>query len=260
MATDVAFTLAVLSLLGSRVPTRLRIFLLALAIADDVGSVVVLAVVGRLHVGGSTISAAACAAGALVAVLLTVVSRRRAAGAWAFIVLGLALWWLLAHLGVEPTLAGVAVGALVPTGERPELPGLQLERVMAPLSSFVVLPLFALVAAGVDLGTRPWRGNLGLVSVLLVARTLGKAGGILLACLIAVRLGFGRLPRSITWGQLSGSALLCGIGFTVPLLFAEHAFAGHPSELAATKVALLLASVLCAVAGLLVLQRKLPRR
>jgi NhaA family Na+:H+ antiporter len=258
MATDVAFTLAALSLLGSRVPTELRVFLLALAIADDVGSVVVLALTAHQGVGTSALGRVGCAAGVALVLALALGARRSGRSPWTFVLLAAVLWWLLAHLGIEPTLAGVAIGVIVPTGESTSS-GLRLESVVAPISAFVVLPLFALVAAGVDLTARPWHANGPLIGALLAARTAGKALGILGACLLATRLGVGRLPRGVSWRHLGGAALLCGIGFTVPLLFAEHSFAGDPAQLAATKVALLAASVLCAIAGLVVLARTLPR-
>jgi NhaA family Na+:H+ antiporter len=116
------------------------------------------------------------------------------------------------------------------------------------------------VVAGVDLTASPWRGDLDLIGPLLAARVLGKAIGIFAACAVVVRLGGSRLPRSNTWEQMAGTSLLCDIGFTVPLLFAERAFGGDPVRLAATKVALLVASVLCAAAGLLMLRRVLPGR
>jgi NhaA family Na+:H+ antiporter len=258
MATDVAFTLAALSLLGSRVPTELRVFLLALAIADDVGSVVVLALTAHQGVGTSALERLACAAAVAVVLVGALVARRRRRAPWTFVLLAVALWWLLAQLGIEPTLAGVAIGVIVPTGDASSS-GLRLESAVAPVSAFVILPLFALVAAGVDLTAKPWQANGALIAPLLAARSVGKALGILGACLLAIRLGVGRLPRGVGWRQLAGAALLCGIGFTVPLLFAEHSFAGEPVRLAATKVALLGASLVCAIAGLAVLARTLPR-
>ena len=260
MATDVAFTLAALSLLSTRAPRSLRIFLLTLAIADDVGSVIILALVGHQRVDVSSGVRVLCALGVVATVALTTLARRRRLGPLWFVALALLLWWLLAHVGIEPTLAGVVIGVLAPTDARPRAAGLTLERAAAPLSSFVILPLFALVAAGVDLSVKPWLGQADLIGPLVAARVLGKSLGIVGACLLCVRLGFGRLPRSISWPQLGAAALFCGIGFTVPLLFAEHTFAGEPARLAATKVALVGASVLCAAVGVVVLSRVLPRR
>ena len=219
---------------------------------------VVLALTAHQGVGTSALARLGCALGVAAVLALALLARRQRRSPWSFVLLAAVLWWLLAHLGVEPTLAGVAIGVIVPTGETASS-GLRLEAAVAPISAFVILPLFALVAAGVDLTARPWHGNGPLIGALVAARTAGKALGILGACLLAIRLGFGRLPRGVGWRQLAGAALLCGIGFTVPLLFAEHTFAGDPAQLAATKVALLGASVLCAIAGHVVLARTLPR-
>jgi Na+:H+ antiporter, NhaA family len=260
MATDVAFTLAALSLMSTRAPTSLRVFLLTLAIADDVGSVVVLALIGHQRVDVSALVRLLSALGVVAVVILATFARRRRSGPAVFIVLTLVLWWLLAHVGIEPTLAGVVIGVLAPADGRPRAAGLTIERAVSPLSSFVILPLFALVAAGIDLSVKPWLGHGDLIGPLVAARVMGKSLGILGACALCVRLGLGRLPRSVSWRQLGSAAVLCGIGFTVPLLFAEHTFAGEPAQLAATKVALVGASVLCAAVGLLLLNRVLPRR
>jgi NhaA family Na+:H+ antiporter len=253
MATDVAFTLGALSLVGSRVSRELRVFLLALAVADDVASVVLLALTG--HAKSSLSPAAAMLWGleCLAALAIVLIARRRMRFAWLFVLAAALLWWGFAHLGIEPPLAGVVVGVAVPSGDAPSVVGLRLERALAPLSAFVVLPLFALVVGGVDLSARPWSGQGGLILALLLARTLGKLLGIIGAVAIVTRLRVGRLPEGTSWIQMAGAALLCGIGFTVPLLFATQAFSGSSAMVAASKVALLAASVLCAALGLAVI-------
>ena len=249
MATDVAFTLGVLSLLGKRLPISLRVFLLALAVADDVASVIVLALTSHEPSGHSTSALILFAACALLVVGTTLALRRHSQKVRWYLLLGLILWWLLAQLGIEPTLAGVIVGILVPTGALATRPGVRLEKWVVPLSTFLVLPLFALVATGVDLGARPWSSNAHVIVPILGARLIGKAGGILLACALMLRFRIGRLPEAVNWSHLVGASILCGIGFTVPLLFAQNAFHGSPSLLAGTKLALLFASILCAVIG-----------
>jgi len=259
MATDVAFTLGALSLLGRRVSTHLRVFLLTLAVADDVASVIVLALVG--HQGSSLPlgQRLACAGVALGVVGGALAVRRRYRGVALWIALTGVLWWLLCQLHLEPTLAGVIIGVLVLSGADPTSPGLRLERRVAPLSAFVVLPLFALTAGGVDLVARPWSGNGGVIIALLGARVIGKAVGIVGVSALVVRLGFGRLPPDTSWRQMIGAGVLCGIGFTVPLLFAAQQFSGQPGRLAATKVALLAASMLCTAVGLVILMAFRPR-
>ncbi len=251
MATDIAFTLAALSLIPGRVSLSLRIFLLALAVADDVLSVVVLAFNG--HVGPSGGAAALVLAVAVVAVVLVaaVAARRRRAHWSVWIVLCGGLWWAMATLGIEPTLAGVIVGVMVPNGTDPALPGVSLERAVVPIATFLVLPLFGIVAGGIDLSTVSSAMSGGLLVSLLAARSIGKLIGIAGAVAIAVRLGLGALPAETSWRQMIGAALTCGIGFTVPLLFAEQSFGADPALLATTKVGLLLASLLCAIVGLI---------
>ena len=254
MATDVAFTLGVISLVGARVSISLRVFLLALAVADDVASVIVLALTGRGNALGSTGSTVLALVGVVVLIGATLLARRRRAPWVIYVTLTLALWWCLAHLGIEATLAGVLVGVAVPAGHgHTERAGAQLERLTVPLSTYAVLPAFALVAGGVDLATQPWRHGTGVLFGVLAARTIGKVVGIVGAVALAVRFGVATLPDDTSWRQMLGAGLLCGIGFTVPLLFATRAFGGAPLMLDETKVALLAASVLCAVLGLCVL-------
>ena len=253
MATDVAFTLGALSLIGTKVSRDLRVFLLTLAIADDVASVIVLAVTSH-H--GSSMGPRGTALFALLAVatvVAAVVARSRFPSATVFIALALIGWWALAHLGIEPTLAGVIIGVLVPTGSAPRVVGLRLERAIAPVSAFLILPIFAIVAGGVDVAARPWAHQGGLVSALLISRSLGKVLGIVGGVALVVRIGAGRLPSGTSWAQMMGAALLCGIGFTVPLLFAAHAFGSSPPLIAATKIGLLVASIACAGGGLAVI-------
>jgi Na+:H+ antiporter, NhaA family len=250
MATDVAFTLGALSLLGRGTSRQLRTFLLTLAVADDVASVMVLAVTahnGSHHPVGITLGLVAGALGVIAAALL---ARRFLPSLVIFGFLALIMWWLFAQLGIEPTLAAIVVALFLPTGDNLALAGPRAERFLAPVSTFLVLPLFAIVVGGVDLATHPWRGSSGLVVAIVAARSIGKFLGIFGGVAVVTRFGLGQLPAKTTWGQLGGAALLCGIGFTVPLLFADAAFGNQPVYLEATKFALIVASLLCAVVGL----------
>ena len=250
MATDIAFTLAALSLIQGRVSLSLRIFLLALAVADDVLSVIVLAVTGHHPGGSSSFVTTLIVVGIAGSILLCIWMRRRRQGWVPWVILGATLWWLFAKIGIEPTLAGVVVGILVPHGSEDGLPGVVLERAMVPLSTWFVLPLFALVAAGVDLRSISLEGRAGLVLAILAARSIGKLIGIGGATAIAIRFGLGSLPTETSRLEMAGAAITCGIGFTVPLLFAEQAFGADASLLALTKVSLLAASLVCAVIGI----------
>ena len=206
MATDIAFALGVLALLGRRVPAALKVFLLTLAVVDDLGSVAVVA----LGYGGA---------------------------------------------GVSPALAGVAVGLLVPVGGPARLAG-RLEDALHPVSAFLVVPLFALANAGVTLdpGTMAAPGAGAVLGGVVVGRVLGKVAGITAAAWLATRLGLASRPEGTTWGQLAGVATVAGIGFTVPLFVADLAFPDG-RLLAPVKLGLVAASVVCGVAGAVVLVR-----
>ncbi|HEY1733675.1 MAG TPA: Na+/H+ antiporter NhaA [Acidimicrobiales bacterium] len=269
MATDVAFTLGAMALLGRRVPPALRVFVLALAVADDVGSVIVLAVVSasRVHVRPWVLAVAV-----VWFALVAIASRRVRTSWWPYVVAALVEWALLAWGGVEPTLAGAFVGLVVPCVARPPTarpapsterpapstersPSAMLERVLNPVSILLVLPLFALANTGVDLGAPGLTSGAGgsVVVGIVVARLVGKLGGITVATAIVVRCRAVELPDGVRWSQLAGAAAMCGMGFTVPLLFATSAFAGHPPLVAAAQIGLLGGTAVAFVVGAAIL-------
>ena len=260
MATDIAFALGALALLGRRVPPGLRVVLLTLAVADDIGSVVVLAV----FYSSRTFAPALVAAAVLVAALS--LHRRRTGGSLAVALLGGgALWVLLAAGGIEPALAGVVAGLLVPgvaragTG-RPDRtptadPAAALETRVAPWSAFLVLPLFAVANAGITFhrGILAPPGATAVFAGVALARVVGKLAGITLACLLVVRLGLGRLPDGVRWRHVAGGAAVAGIGFTVPLLIAELAFLHDPPLVTAAELGLFAGSTLAFAVGAAIL-------
>ena len=284
MATDIAFALGVLALLGSRVPAALKVFLLTLAVVDDLGSI---AVVALFYSRGVEPAALALAAGLLV--LVAVLVR---AGVWwlpLHIGLGIAVWLAMWHSGVSPALAGVAMGLLTPArptqdwmvardrggelagklAEDPRPPRLRemlrevrgtvplaerLAHDLHPVSAFLVVPLFALANAGVSLerGGLTAPGATAVLGGVLAGRVLGKLAGISTAVWLAVRFGLARRPEGASWTQLAGVATVAGIGFTVPLFVADLAFPDGRFQ-APVKLGLLLASVIAGAAGALVL-------
>jgi NhaA family Na+:H+ antiporter len=262
MATDIAFALGALALLGRRVPPGLRVVLLTLAVADDIGSIVVLA---GFYSSRTYLPAVAAAIG-VVAVLVVLRRTTRVSTAVA-LGGGVVLWLLLAAGGVEPALAGVVAGLTVPgtraVGGRARGPGspvvvdpaARLEAGVAPWSAFVVLPVFAVANAGITFhaGILAPPGATAVFVGVGLARVLGKLGGITLACLLVVRLGLGRLPGGVRWHHLAGGAAVAGIGFTVPLLIAELAFASDPPLVTAAELGLFAGSALAFAVGAAVL-------
>jgi NhaA family Na+:H+ antiporter len=287
MATDVAFALGVLALLGPRVPPVLKLFLLTLAIVDDLGSILVVA---GFYSGALRLPALAAAAAVVVAVL----GLRRARIDWMppYVACGAGLWLALHAAGVNAALAGAAMGLLAPA--RPVTPpgALQrssqalasapgpwplqdalrqargtvstverLEHGLHPLSAFLVVPLFALANAGVTLhgGALAEHGAPLVLAGVVAGRVLGKPAGILLAVWLALRLRLGAWPAGTGWRQLAGVATVAGIGFTVPLFVADLAFPGGRFG-AAVKLGLLLASLASGTAGVVILRASLPPR
>jgi len=240
MATDIAFTLGVVAIAGRHLPSEVRLFLLTLAIADDAFSVIVLAFTGAAHVRGWGLGPFA-----LVVVLSFFLTRRTNRLGVNLLVLA-ALWSCLVWANVEPPLAGVVAGLFV-SFKKPS--SLVLEDVTNRLSNGAVLPLFALVACGVR-----WRSLsfdratyvviFGLVAIRIVGKVLGIMGGVAFA-----RTFKWRLENAITWRVLAGVSVLCAIGFTVPLLFANALFGSRSPAYAADTLGLLLASVVAAVIG-----------
>jgi NhaA family Na+:H+ antiporter len=290
MATDIAFALGVLALLGSRVPAALKVFLLTLAVVDDLGSIAVVALFYSRDVDPVGLALAA----GLVALVAALVRW----GVWwlpLHIGLGVALWLAMWRAGVSPALAGVAMGLLTPA--RPTAPpelardrGGELAGALAddpgpprlremlreargtvplaerlahdlhPVSAFLVVPLFALANAGVSLerGGLAAPGAGAVFGGILAGRVVGKLAGISLATWLAVRLGLAVRPEGTSWAQLAGVATVAGIGFTVPLFVADLAFPDGRFQ-APVKLGLLLASVVTGVAGALVLVRTAGR-
>lgn len=259
MATDIAFVLGALALLGDRVPPGVRVFLLTLAIVDDIGAIAVIALFYTAEID-------LVALGAAAAILAAIVVGRRVWPVWrapVYLVAGLCLWFAMLKSGVHPTIAGVLMGVLTAVyaprsaaGESDVSPNERFQAAIHPWTSYVVIPIFALANAGVSLSgdvlgdalTSPV--FLGVVAGLV----LGKAVGISVASLGAVRARVGPLPTGVDRGHVLGAATLAGIGFTVSLFVAELAFTDQALRDQA-KIGVLAASVLAAALGLTGLAR-----
>jgi Na+:H+ antiporter, NhaA family len=240
MATDIALTLGSLSLLGARVPTPLRLFVLTLAVLDDVGSVIALAFTRPLQVHHWFLIGTALLIGA-VALVLT-----RRGHTWAMWVALVGAWVVLQRLGVEPALAGVIVGVAIPV--RPE--SIRLERALDHVNAYLVLPLFSFVATGIALHFSLWHARAGrIIFAMLLVRVLGKALGIFLGVRLSELVGGVRTPE-LHGTILIGVGFLCAIGFTVPLVFTSVLVSVGSTPYNAVTVGLLLASLVGGALGL----------
>lgn len=254
-ATDIAFALGILSLLGKRVPSSLKIFLLALAIIDDLGAIIIIALFYTANLSLVSIAVAAAALLALFALNRSGVVRRAA-----YILLGAVLWVSVLKSGVHATLAGVALAFMIPLDAREERSERTLsesiEHDLHPWVSFMILPLFAFVNAGIDLrglalGQLASPVPLGIMLGLFI----GKQVGVFLFSWVAVRLKLASLPEGSNWSQLYGIALMTGIGFTMSFFIDSLAFVDGTVYGYADKLAILLGSLLSGIAGYLVLRR-----
>ncbi|HEX7876491.1 MAG TPA: Na+/H+ antiporter NhaA [Sphingobium sp.] len=255
-ATDIAFAIGVLALLGPRAPASLKLLLTAIAIVDDMGAVAIIALV---YSHGVDLAALAGAG----AVLLAMVGLNRlGVRALAPYLLGFAaLWYFTLLSGVHATVAGVLAAMTVPVRRTPAAPDAQdsplhrLEHAVHPWSAYLIVPLFGFANAGLTID----RAALGaLLSPLplgiAVALFLGKQGGIFGGIWVANRLGLAKRPTGVSWAQLYGMALLCGVGFTMSLFLGALAFPASPVLIEEAKIGILAGSLLSATAGYLVLR------
>ncbi len=253
-ATDIAFALGILSLLGSRVPASLKIFLLALAIMDDLGAIVIIALfyTADLSFGSLTVAGGALAA-------LFVLNRAGVVRRAAYILVGAVLWVSVLKSGVHATLAGVALAFMIPLDAREEGGkhplAEKLEHDLHPWVSFMILPLFAFVNAGIDLrGISVDQLATPVPLGIMLGLFVGKQAGVFLFSWVAIRLKMATLPPGSSWRQLYGIALMTGIGFTMSFFIDSLAFVDDTVYQYADKLAILLGSLLSGVAGYLVLR------
>ncbi len=245
MATDIAFALGVLALLGPRVPSGLKLFLLTLAIVDDVGAILVIAVFYTSDMEPVwLIGAAAAIVGVLVLRRLGVMSP------WVYLLPGVVLWICIHESGIHATIAGVVLGLLTPVTRGPEAGPLEvLEHRIHPWTSFLIVPLFALANAGVVLGGDSIERAAGSAITwgVIAGLVVGKAIGVSVFALGAHRLGIGRLPDGVGSAHVVGAGILAGIGFTVSIFVANLSFGGELLDEA--KIGVLAASLLAGVLG-----------
>jgi len=250
MATDIAFAVGVVALVGPRVPASLRLFLLTLAVVDDIGAIIVIAVFYSSDVALRYVGAAVA-----LAAVIAVLNWRGVVRLAPYVVVGALLWLTTYASGVHATIAGVVLGLLMPVGPAAS-PGARLDRVLQPWSTFLVLPVFALANAGVVLSVDAF-GASGAVAVtagVVLGLVAGKTFGIAGAMWLGVRGRLGLLPQGATWPMMVAVAAIAGVGFTVSLFIAELAFDTGPLQDAA-RTGVLAGSAVAAVAGWAALRR-----
>ncbi len=253
-ATDIAFSLAVLALLGTRVPLAMKVFLTAVAVIDDLLAIIIIALFYATELQPWYLALAA----AIVSLML-VLNRAGIQRLTPYLVLGLVLWVAMANSGVHATLAGVVAAGCIPHRRAPQpdpTPLLRLEHSLHWPVTYMIMPLFAFVNAGVEFGELAASDlasalPLGIALGLVVGKPLGICG----AVWIAVALRVGSFPRSLDWPRLAGIACLCGIGFTVSLFIGNLAFGNLSDQLVnLTKLGVLAGSCLSGLAGYFVLR------
>lgn len=290
IGTDTAFAIALIVMLGRRVPVELRIFLTACAIVDDIGAIIVVALFYSSHIHLGFLLAAAAAI-----VVLALMNRVNIYRPAPYVWVGLLLWFLVHAGGLHATLAGVLLALFIPTREPPnyralmsqadailvaearhsgealrhgpsatamsaldaihnrmESPADRMLRVVSLRSNYLVLPIFALANAGVALSAHVVSGHEPLIAAVVVGLVAGKPLGIISASWLAARLGVAEKPEAYSWTQLIGAGVLSGIGFTMSLFIAGRAFSSA-TDFAAAKIAVFTASIIAAIAGATIL-------
>lgn len=245
MATDIAFALAIISQLSKRVPASLKIFLAALAIVDDLGAIVVIAV---FYTSDLHMNYLAYAAG--IVVFLSFLNYFGVKNVLAYLIPGLLLWYFVHHSGIHATIAGVLLAFCIPTNPVKETSPLEkLEHLLLKPVNFVIMPLFALANTNIHFENEMLHGitsSLGLG--IIIGLVLGKPIGVLLFSWISVKLGFGSLPSNSNWKHILGLGMLAGIGFTMSIFVSILSFE-DPIYQTEAKFCILIASITAAFAG-----------
>lgn len=257
-ATDIAFALGILTLLGNRVPLSLKVFLVSLAIVDDIGAIVIIALFYT-----AKLSLTALGVGALALVGLYILNRRGIVKFTPYLVVGLILWVAVLKSGVHATLAGVALAAFIPIHPKKEGGKSLLKSLEHDLHStvaFVILPVFAFSNAGVPLAGMTVEALFSPVPLgIMLGLIVGKFVGVYSMVWMGMKLGWTKMPQGMTWGSLAGVSVLCGVGFTMSLFIGSLAFAdGGLAYEGSERLGVLLGSGVSAVVGFLILHRVLP--
>lgn len=250
-ATDIAFAMGVLGLLGNRVPGSLRLFLLTVAIVDDIGAVLIIAVAYTSGIEFSWLAGALVVLGVMLAL-----NRMGVKTVVPFLLLSLVLWYFVLNSGVHATIAGVAAAMMIPmVGKNDDTMLERLEHGLAPWSAYLIVPVFGFANAGVNLSGLGLEGVFAPLPLAIAAGLFfGKQIGIFSAIFVADRVGFAPRPYGASWPEIWGVAILCGIGFTMSLFIGELAFPGYRLLIDEAKIGILLGSLCSAIVGFTILR------
>lgn len=250
-ATDIAFAMGVLGLLGSRVPASLRLFLLTVAIVDDIGAVMIIALFYTANLKLGWLIGSLLVLGVMIGM-----NRMKVSSIIPYILLALVLWYCVLHSGVHATIAGVVAAFTIPMHRSDGNSLLErIEHGLAPWSAYAIVPIFGFANAGVELDEMGIDGILAPLPMAIAAGlVIGKQVGIFSSIVVADWLGFAKRPKGANWSEVWGVSILCGIGFTMSLFIGELAFPGYRELIDEAKIGTLLGSVISAVAGFTILR------
>lgn len=250
MATDIAFALGALALLGGRVPPALKVFVVAFAVIDDLGAIVLIALFYTADLSAFYLAAAIATWAILIAF-----NRLRVMSLAPYLIGGVLMWFLMLRSGIHATIAGVALAFAVPftAGTKDQhSPSHKLEHFLHKPVAFIILPIFALANTAIPIDGNWMRyltepNSIGIIAGLVV----GKPLGVTFLCFIAVAIGICRLPQNVRWPHIAGAGILGGIGFTMSIFVTHLAFAGELATINASKMAILMASAVAGLCGYL---------
>lgn len=247
MATDIAFALGILSLVGSRIPAALKIFLTALAVMDDLGAILVIAIFYSTGISWFNLGIVA-----VIMLILFVLNRLKIHNLIPYLVGGIAMWYFMLHSGVHATITGILLAFVIPFGSGDEKsPSYILQHLLHNPVAFIILPIFALANTAIPIAA-DWytsfytSNSIGIMSGLLI----GKPVGVFLFCFLSITLGIASLSEDLTWRHIFGAGLLSGIGFTMSIFITLLAFQ-DVQIINSSKIAILIASLLAGILGFL---------
>lgn len=255
MATDIAFAIAILSLLGDRVPMVLKIFLTALAIVDDLGAILVIAV---FYSSDIHLDYLAYAGGVLI--FLIVLNRLKVMNYIFYIIPGIFMWYFVHHSGIHATLAGVLTALTIPTTpDNVESPLEKLEHILTKPVNFLIMPVFALANTNIRFESGMVQGifsDLGLG--IMLGLLLGKPAGIFIMSWVSVKTGLGKLPKGTKWSQIAGLGIIAGIGFTMSIFISMLSYQ-NPDYQTEAKFVILITSLMAGITGFFILKKLFKR-